>query len=86
MMEMYLAPLHMVYIFRSILQGWTYPINTKVRRLVNLEMFLTNTIQLLTIEALDMMWYRPESTNIDQGGAEVNIGNQVEITSCQMPQ
>ena len=22
-------------------------------------------IQLLTIEALDMMWYRPESTNID---------------------
>ena len=31
-------------------------------------------IQLLTIEALDMMWYRPESTNIDQGGAEVNIG------------
>ena len=33
-----------------------------------------NIIQLLTIEALDMMWYRPESTNIDQGGAEVNIG------------
>ena len=32
------------------------------------------TIQLLTIEALDMMWYRPESTNIDRGGAEVNIG------------
>ena len=31
-------------------------------------------IQLLTIEALDMMWYRPESTNIDRGGAEVNIG------------
>ena len=21
-----------------------------------------------------MMWYRPESTNIDRGGAEVNIG------------
>ena len=33
-----------------------------------------NIIQLLTIEALDMMWYRPKSTNIDQGGAEVNIG------------
>ena len=31
-------------------------------------------IQLLTIEALDMMWYRPESTNIDRGGVEVNIG------------
>ena len=24
-------------------------------------------IQLLTIEALDMMWYRPENTNIDRG-------------------
>ena len=33
-----------------------------------------NNIQLLTIEALDMMWYRPESTNIGRGGAEVNIG------------
>ena len=33
-------------------------------------------IQLLTIEALVMIWYRPESTNIDRGGggAEVNIG------------
>ena len=31
-------------------------------------------IQLIRIiEALDMMWYRPESTNIDRGGAEVNI-------------
>ena len=28
----------------------------------------------MTIEAWDMMWYRPESTNIDRGGAEVNIG------------
>ena len=35
---------------------------------------LPYNIQLLTIEALDMMWYRPESTNIDWGGAEVNIG------------
>ena len=35
---------------------------------------MTDIIQLLTIEALDMMWYRPESTNIDRGGAEVNIG------------
>ena len=35
---------------------------------------LYNNIQLLTIEALDMMWYRPESTNIDRGGEEVNIG------------
>ena len=31
-------------------------------------------IQLLTIEALNMMWYRPENTNIDLGEAEVNIG------------
>ena len=30
--------------------------------------------QLLTIEALDMMWYWPESTNIDLGFASVNIG------------
>ena len=29
-----------------------------------------NNIQLLTIEALDMMWYRPENTNIDLGGSE----------------
>ena len=35
--------------------------------------FFWNIIQLLTIEALDMMWYQPESTNIDRGGAEVNI-------------
>ena len=33
-----------------------------------------NIIQLLTIGALDVMCYRPESTNIDRGGAEVNIG------------
>ena len=31
-------------------------------------------IQLLTNEALDMMWYRPDNTNIDRGEAEVNIG------------
>ena len=31
-------------------------------------------IQLLTIEALDMMLYRPENINIDRGKAEVNIG------------
>ena len=29
--------------------------------------------QLLTNEALDMMWYRPENTNIDLGFASVNI-------------
>ena len=33
-----------------------------------------NIIQLLTNEALDMMWYRPDNTNIDRGEAEVNIG------------
>ena len=32
-----------------------------------------NIIQLLTNEALDMMWYRPENTNIGRGEAEVNI-------------
>ena len=30
--------------------------------------------QLLTNEALDMMWYRPDNTNIGRGEAEVNIG------------
>ena len=30
--------------------------------------------QLLTIEALDMMWCRHENTNIDLGYASVNIG------------
>ena len=35
---------------------------------------LMDIIQLLTNEALDMMWYRPENTNIDLGFAEVNIG------------
>ena len=34
----------------------------------------SDNIQLLTIEALDMMWCRPESTNIDWGETEVNIG------------
>ena len=33
----------------------------------------TFNIQLLTNEALDMMWYRPDDTNIDRGEAEVNI-------------
>ena len=30
----------------------------------------------MTIEALDMMWYRPESANIniDRGGADISIG------------
>ena len=37
-------------------------------------LFALCIIQLLTIEALDTMWYRPESTNIARGGAEVNIG------------
>ena len=35
---------------------------------------LYNIIQLLTIEDVDMMYYRPENTNIDRGEAEVNIG------------
>ena len=30
--------------------------------------------QLLTIGALDMMWCRPENTNVDLGFASVNIG------------
>ena len=34
---------------------------------------VTYIMQLLTIEVLDMIRYRPESTNIDRGGAEVNI-------------
>ena len=35
---------------------------------VDMEWFwIENTIQLLTIETLDMMWCRSESTNIDRG-------------------
>ena len=37
-------------------------------------LFIVNIIQLLTNEALDMMWYRPDNINIDRGDAEVNIG------------
>ena len=45
----------------------------------NMQIIITQTcpcniIQLLTMEALDMMWYRPEYTDIDRGVAEVNIG------------
>ena len=36
-----------------------------------------NIIQLLTNEALDMMWYRPDNTNIDR--------YLVDITSYPMP-
>ena len=35
---------------------------------------LVDIIQLLTNEALDMMWYRPDNINIDLGFASVNIG------------
>ena len=34
----------------------------------------------MTIEALDMMWYRPENTNIDLGSASVNIGTLRSIS------
>ena len=34
----------------------------------------SNIIQLLTIEALDMIRCQPESTNIDGGSASINIG------------
>ena len=38
-------------------------------------------IQLLTIEALDMMWYRPESTNIDRGGYHI-MSNDSIVNNC----
>ena len=41
-----------------------------------LSIMLANIIQLLTIEALDVVWCRPQSTNIDQGRAQ----------PCPMPQ
>ena len=34
-----------------------------------------NTIQLLTTESLNMMLYPTETTNIDRGEAEINIGS-----------
>ena len=40
----------------------------------NQKAYTVDIIQLLTNEALDMMWYRPDNTNIDRGEAEVNIG------------
>ena len=46
-------------------------------------------IQLLTNEALDMMWYRPDNTNIDRGEAKVNIGilwsisHHIQCLICQ---
>ena len=43
----------------------------QARKLSILSMF--DIIQLLTNEALDMMWYRPENTHIDRGKAEVNM-------------
>ena len=45
--------------------------------------------QLLTIEALDIMWCRPESSNIDLDSALVNIGalrvtsHHVQYLYCQ---
>ena len=43
-------------------------------------MCTNNILQLLTNEALDMIRYRPEITNIDQGEAEVNIGSLWSIS------
>ena len=45
-----------------------------------LKTFKVYIIQLLTNEALDMMWYRPENTNIDRGEVEVNIVNLWSIS------
>ena len=44
-----------------------------VKKYTTLTILAWNIVQLLTNEALDMMWYRPENTNIDRGEAEVNI-------------
>ena len=46
--------------------------NIPVHLSLNLKGYIIK--QLLTNEALDMMWYRPEHTNIDLGFASVNIG------------
>ena len=39
-------------------------------------------IQLLTIEALDMMWYRPQNTNIDRGGRYHIISSASIVNTC----
>ena len=48
-------------------------IQQPVEVLTSTSIFGINSIQLLTIEALDIK-YRPENTNIDRGEAKVNIG------------
>ena len=53
---------------------WYFSIETVISNQEIRLHFLSNIIQLLTNEALDMMWYRPDNTNIDRGEAEVNIG------------
>ena len=38
-----------------------------------IKFLIQNIIQLLTNEALDMMWYRPENTKIDRGEASLML-------------
>ena len=59
----------------SLVRNYLRPSNNSRQLIFNINaVVLIDIIQLLTIEALNMMRYRPKSTNIDRGGAEVNIG------------
>ena len=60
---MYLFAQHMYILFKDP----TFKISYIAYKIFNI-------LQLMTFEALDMMCYRPENTNIDRGKAEVNIG------------
>ena len=43
--------------------------------------YQVDIIQLLTIEALDMMWYRPESTNIFEFSGRYHIMSNASIVN-----
>ena len=48
--------------------NWSAPLTAQVEKFVLPPWYHPKyTIQLLTIEVLDMMWYSPENTNIDRG-------------------
>ena len=59
--------------FQFLEMNMTFISSSELKK-VHYDVSTCDIIQLLTNEALDMMWYRPDNTNIDRGEAEVNIG------------
>ena len=56
-----------MWVWLKSICSWSYISNVEV----HLKARSGNVIQLLTNEALDMMWYRPDNTNIDRGEASL---------------